>query len=147
EQSSNPVFHKVGENLYRHVPSGNYYALLKRGGKQFRRSLKTKDPVLAKRFLAELRNQINNLTLSDEKNAYFADVAKAWLHQRGHALKPSTIVRRQTCIDGLIPFFRNATIRNINHAHCTKWVEERGVKLSASSFVQELDTLRLVFDY
>ena len=37
QESSNPVFHKVGENLYRHVPSGNYYALLKRGGKQFRR--------------------------------------------------------------------------------------------------------------
>src|SRR5687768_1121148 len=63
-----PVYKKVGENLYRHAPSGNYYALLKRGGKQFRRSLKTADRALASRRLGELRQQISNLTLSDEKN-------------------------------------------------------------------------------
>jgi len=33
-----PVFHKVAENLYRLESSGGYYALVKRGGKQFRRS-------------------------------------------------------------------------------------------------------------
>jgi len=38
-----PVFHKGSENLYRLESSNGYYALLKRGGKQFRRSLKTKD--------------------------------------------------------------------------------------------------------
>jgi hypothetical protein len=37
-----PVFHKVAENLYRLESSGGYYALIKKGGKQFRRSLKTK---------------------------------------------------------------------------------------------------------
>jgi integrase len=38
------VFHLVGENLFRHTPSGINYALLKRGGKEFRRPLKTTDP-------------------------------------------------------------------------------------------------------
>ena len=33
-------FRKVGENLYRLKTSGTYYALLKRGGKQIRKSLK-----------------------------------------------------------------------------------------------------------
>jgi hypothetical protein len=28
-------------NLYRHAPSGNYYALLKHGGKQFHRNRET----------------------------------------------------------------------------------------------------------
>jgi len=37
-----PVFHKVAENLYRLESSGGYYALIKKGDKQFRRSLKTK---------------------------------------------------------------------------------------------------------
>jgi hypothetical protein len=32
-----PVFHKVAKNLYRPESSDGYYALLKRGGKQFRR--------------------------------------------------------------------------------------------------------------
>jgi len=36
-----PVFHKVAENLYRLESSGGYYALIKKSGKQFRRSLKT----------------------------------------------------------------------------------------------------------
>jgi hypothetical protein len=38
-----PVFHKAAENLYRLESSGGYYALSERGGKQFRRSFKTKD--------------------------------------------------------------------------------------------------------
>ena len=31
--STDPVFDKVGENLYRHKSLKKYYALLKRGGK------------------------------------------------------------------------------------------------------------------
>jgi hypothetical protein len=34
------VFHRVAENLYRLETNGGYYALIKRGDKQFRRSLK-----------------------------------------------------------------------------------------------------------
>lgn len=101
-----PDYRKVGENLHRHGPSGNYYALLKRGGKQFRRSLKTTDRALATRGLAESRQQINNLTLTDEKNATFSDVANAWLGGVRHALKPASIQRREVCIKGLAPFFK-----------------------------------------
>ena len=147
QESSNPVFHKVGENLYRHVPSGNYYALLKRGGKQFRRSLKTADRALAQRRLSALRDQVNNLTLTSERNANFADVAKAWTETQTHALKPSSLTRREVCISGLTPFFDGVAIRNVTHAHCQRWVEKRGSDLSSSSFVQELDTLRLILDY
>jgi hypothetical protein len=46
QANGHPVFHNVGENLYRLESSGGYYALIKKGGKQFRRScraLKTKD--------------------------------------------------------------------------------------------------------
>jgi hypothetical protein len=42
----------VAECLWRHVQSGIYYALFKRKGKQFRRSLRTKDRKLAERKLA-----------------------------------------------------------------------------------------------
>jgi len=41
------VFRKVAACLYRHETSGGYYALLKRGGKQFRKSLGTTDRQLA----------------------------------------------------------------------------------------------------
>ena len=61
-----PVFHKVAENLYRLESSGEYYALIKKGGKQFRRSLKTKDRKLADRRLKEFKEQIGGLSLSDD---------------------------------------------------------------------------------
>ena len=142
-----PVYKKVGENLYRHAPSGNYYALLKRGGKQFRRSLKTTDRALASRRLADLRKQVSNLTLSDEKNCTFADVAKVWLNGVRHALKPATINRREVCIKGLAPFFKAVAIRSITRQHCDNWLNKRGENQSPSSFAQELDTLKLVLDY
>jgi hypothetical protein len=53
-----PVFHKVAENLYRLESSNGYYALMKRGGKQFRRPLKTKDSKLADRRLHALRAKV-----------------------------------------------------------------------------------------
>jgi integrase len=141
------VYKKVGENLYRHTPSGNYYALLKRGGKQFRRSLKTSDRALANRRLADLRQKISNLTLSDEKNCTFADVAKVWLDGVRHALKPASIQRREVCIKGLTPFFNGVALRSVNRHHCDNWLKKRGEALSPSSFAQELDTLRIVLDH
>src|SRR6266480_2572609 len=54
EPAGQSVFHKVAENLYRLESSGGYYALVKKGDKQFRRSLKTKDRKLADRHLKEL---------------------------------------------------------------------------------------------
>ena len=59
-------FRKVGENLYRLIASGTYYALLKRGGKQIRKSLGTKDKELAIRKLAELRKKVGRKELSSE---------------------------------------------------------------------------------
>ena len=141
------VYKKVGENLYRHTPSGNYYALLKRGGKQFRRSLKTSDRALANRRLADLRQKVGNLTLSDEKNCSFGDVAEAWLAGTCHALKPASIQRRQVCIKGLTPYFKGVALRSVTRQHCDQWLSKRGDKLSPSSFAQELDTLRIVLDY
>ena len=47
---STGAFLKVGENLYRRKATRVYYALVKRGRKQFRRSLKTTDRKLAEIF-------------------------------------------------------------------------------------------------
>jgi hypothetical protein len=47
------VFRKVAQNLYRIKSPGSYYALLKRTGKQIRKSLKTTDHALACRRLRD----------------------------------------------------------------------------------------------
>jgi hypothetical protein len=78
------VFHRVAENLYRLETSGGYYALLKRGDKQYRRSLKTKDRNLADRRLAEYRDQVGHLTISDDARLNFDEIAARWMSVTKH---------------------------------------------------------------
>src|SRR5205809_1486175 len=101
EPAGQSVFHKVAENLYRLQSSGGYYALVKRAGKQFRRSLKTKDRRLAERRLADLRVKIGCLAISAEANLAFKAVAEQWNRVTQHLLAPSTVIRRETCINNL----------------------------------------------
>jgi integrase len=141
------VFHRVAANLYRLETSGGYYGLLKRGDKQFRRSLKTKDRKLADRRLAEFRAQVGNLKITNEAWLTFDEIAARWKETTQQGLKVSTVTRRQSCIKNLSPFFHGISIRNVQPNHCDRWLIERGPKIAARTFVHELDTMRLIFDY
>jgi integrase len=147
EKPGAPVFRKVGENLYRLASSGGYYALLKRGGKQFRRALKTSDRKLAERRLGELRQSIGNLTLSDEAGVGFEDGALRWMETTRHALKDSSVARRQTCIKNLSPYFKGTPLRGITAKHCEKWLTGRGREIAPQTFAHELNTMRGVFNF
>jgi integrase len=147
DDSANLVFDKVAENLYRHKSSKKYYALLKRGGKQFRRSLKTKDRHLANSRLANFRRDVANLTLSQDSKASFDDIAGTWLKTVKHTMKPSSVLRRQTCIKNLRRYFRGLSIRNIGAAECDKWLLQRGRVIAPSTFAHELGTMKLVFNF
>ena len=142
-----PVFNNVGENLYRLESTGGYYALLKRGDKQFRRSLKTKDRQLAVRRLTELRQQVSNLTLSEDSRANFEQVAKQWLDTVRHTMKPASIARRETCINNLFPYLKGVTIRNVTAKHCDAWLMDRGPNVAPSTFAHELGTMKLIFKF
>src|SRR3954464_10617083 len=69
---------KVAENLYRSDSSGVYYSLFKRGGKQFRKSLKTDDRKLAERRLAEVRGKVDNLVSTGDAKLTFWQVAEKY---------------------------------------------------------------------
>ena len=142
-----PVFHKVAENLHRPESSGGYYALIKKGGKQFRRSLKTKDRKLADRRLKELKGQIGSLTLTEDAKLGFGAVANRWLESIKHTLAPGTIVQREVRIKNLAPFFKGVPLRNITPFQCEQWAVKRGAKLATQTFVHELETMRNVFGY
>ena len=87
-------FRKIGENLYRLKTSGTYYALLKRGGKQIRNSLGTKDKELAIRNLAELRKKVGRLNNDkDLRNITFEELSSRWLAVKSSRLKASLISR------------------------------------------------------
>ena len=147
QATANPRFHKVGENLYRHDTSKTYYGLLKRAGKQFRRALKTKDRKLAERRLAAYRHEIGNLSLTEDANVSFEDVSLRWLETTRHALKDSSVTRRETCINNLMPFFKGLTIRNITARQCERWLTERGACIAPQTFAHELNTMNSVFGY
>jgi hypothetical protein len=132
--------------LYRLESSDGYYALLKRGGKQFRRSLKTKDRKLADRRLNELRTKIGCLKISADAKFNFEQAANLWLETNKHALSSNTVKRREMYIKGLTPYFRNLPIRNIAEEDCDRWVKERGANLASETFVQELDIMKTVFE-
>ena len=118
----NVVFHRVAENLYRLENTGWYYALLKRGDKQFRRSLKTKDRKLADRPLTEMRAQGVNLKITDDARLSFEAIAERWIATTAHALKVVTVTRRRTRISNVAPYFASVSIRNIQPQHCERWV-------------------------
>ncbi len=141
------VFHRVGENLYRLETSGGYYALVKRGGKQFRRSLKTKDRKLAERRLNELRSQVGNLKITEESRLSFEEMAERWMKATAHTVKSSTQRRRASAVKNLAPFFAGVTIRNIGPEHCERWVIERASKIAPQTMANELNVLRPIFAY
>jgi integrase len=148
EASAQAVFHKVAQNLYRLESSGVYYALFKRSGKQIRKSLKTTDPALARRRLAELGAKVSRLSqLKGAGKITFGELATKWLDKQRVSLKDKTISRLDTCLKGLDPVFGKVPVRNINSQHCEAWMTGRGKAISASSYKHERRVLIAVLDY
>jgi integrase len=90
---------RVGESLYRYSSNGVYYARIKIGGKEIKRSVGTTDRALARRNLAALKDELRQtdrsqgrITLEELADRYLATIQ----HQ-----KPKT-VERKTFIVGRI---------------------------------------------
>jgi len=66
ERNENP-FQKVGECLYRYLPTGGYYARLRVNGKEVRHSLRTTDRANAKRELARFKDAQRQIDRSKGK--------------------------------------------------------------------------------
>ncbi|MBC2596464.1 hypothetical protein H5P28_19520 [Ruficoccus amylovorans] len=112
-------FVKVAENLYRYQPSGGYYALLKGGGKQIRRSLKTRDRKLAERRLAGLREKVDRIDTNEGKTKVeFMEAAQLWLDCMRPHLTPSSFLRRQTSVKQLKRHFGGHSVRAITCTLC-----------------------------
>jgi integrase len=138
---------KVAPNLYR-ATSGRYYLLVKRGGKQFRRSLKTNDFALAKRRLREFQDKAGRLSGdSVDRAMQFEDLAERWLASRKPELKASSYTRRVTALKGLGAYFNGHPVRSIGQKQVEHWKTKRGGKLSARTWNIEVETLNQVFNY
>ena len=148
EPSSKEPFQKVAECLYRRLPSGVYYALVKRAGKQYRRSLKTTDRKLAERTLSEFRQKVGRLDHTKTRShVTFAEIAKHWLSTVTPQLKASSGRRRETSISQLLPHFGAIPVRNVTKTTCENWAAKRGAGISASTYNNERDTIIAVLTF
>lgn len=147
EKAVTARFRKVAECLYRYEPSGVYYVIAKRRGKQFRRSLKTNDRPLAMRRLAEFRARIGSMGGAKASSPVgFDALAEQWLRSVQGRLKPSSAQRRVTSVIQLRRFFGGKVARNITPRECDEWASARGCRVAASTFNNERETLRAIFE-
>jgi len=146
--SNSAVFQKVAECLYRNESSGGYYAFVKKSGKQIRRSLKTKDRKLADRRLREFREQVTGLDFSKGKaKLTFETLAKRWFKNATVGLKPSSAIRKQTCINSLTKYFKGLEVRKITRLNCDDWAQKRSPKVAATTYNYERESLVGILDY
>src|SRR6266403_167091 len=95
-QRKNGVLHRVGESLYRYSSNGVYYARIKTGGKEIRRSLETTDRALAKRRLADLRDRQRQIDRSQGR-VTLAELCDRYLKTVQHQ-KPKTVERKSLIV-------------------------------------------------
>ena len=140
-------FKKVGPNLYRDA-AGRYYLLVKRGGKQFRRSLKTTDAALAKRRLREFQDQAGRLNTDGTNSSIrFNELAERWLAAKRPELKASSAARRATALKALGPYFNGRLVRAIGAKEVETWKINRGPSISPRTWNIEVETLKQIFVY
>ncbi|MEX0325393.1 MAG: tyrosine-type recombinase/integrase [Puniceicoccaceae bacterium] len=139
---------KVSENIYRSVSSGVYYALVKKTGKQIKRSMKTRDPQLARRRLREFQEQIEKVELqSGRTHVTFDETAARWLEVLKPTMKPSSHLRKVTCVKALKKHFEGKRICTITRRMCEDWAVIRAPQRAASTFNYEKEALFNILQY
>ena len=135
---------KVAECLYRHA-SGTYYGLVKRGGKQIRRSLKTSDRQLATRRLSEFRSKVSRLTETGQGGKIrFDELARRWFDSVKMTLKPNTARGHGIIIRNLSGRFGDMPVRSITVRDCEDWATQRGSAVAASTYNSERGILTAI---
>jgi integrase len=138
---------RVGHCLYRSDKTRVYYAILRRGGKQIKRSLRTSDQVLAKRRLADLEEKAQRLNQTGAAKVLFTDLGNRWHEVLGASLKPSSHLRQRVVLNSLNPYFGTMMVRGITRTHVEKWASERSKTCAARTFNQERATLARLFAF
>jgi len=145
--TTNQTLERVGHCLYRSAKSRIYYAILKRTGKQIKRSLKTTDRALAGRRLSELQEKASKLSGSKNAKITFADIGKQWLQVVVASMKTSSHSRQVKIVKSLSKFFGGITVRKITKADVEKWATARSKEASARTFNYERQTFIRILDY
>src|SRR5207249_3655002 len=127
-----------------------------------RKSLKTTEKEVARRYLADKRREVQRLTTGDAKSLPFAEyeknaenerkhlsggLARRWLNTAAVNLKPASLDRRLRTIHSLTPYFKDKTVGGITKLDVEHWATARVTKCNPRTFNMELETLNLCFKY
>ena len=132
DKTKDSSWKKIGPCLYRYVPSGEYYGLIKIRGKQIRRSLGTRDLVLARRKVQELRR---DLELTDPELAHRTLESQADRFLPTLSGGPSTLDKAKRYVNDLKadwPKDAPRLLSKIRKGDCEQWLASLG-HLSPSS--------------
>lgn len=141
------VWQYAGEHLRRRKTSGVYYAFGKRHGKQFSRSLKTRDPKTARRLRDDYIKELDRLITGEAAQIAFEELAARWNEAERHTLKESTAARRAASVKAIAPAFLGLQIRNITPRHCEEWLRQTKDDIAPRTLAKELETIRGAFRY
>lgn len=145
--SNNSDLQRVGECLYRAQKSKIYYAIIKRGGKQIKRSLKTTDQALAKRRLSELVEKAAVFSRSENREVSLSGLGVRWLGVFGSAMNPSSKKRQEGIVEKLVSYFGEIQVRHITRTMVEDWAAAESKKVEARTFNYERETFVRLLDY
>jgi integrase len=144
---ANQTLNRVGQCLYRSEQSGIYYGVIKRSGKQIKKSLKTTDKALAKRRLANLQDKAARMNVGEAGKITFQGISKRWHDSTAGATKPSSHHRQGTVIASLNKFFGPSLVRSMSKVLVEQWSAKRGREVAGRTFNYERQVLIRVLDY
>ncbi len=150
----NQTLVNVAENLWKSQESGIYYAILKIGGRQIKKSLKTDEGQVAKRKLRDMERQYQERSgiVSDEPAPRsFRELIEK--HQRialpVRPLKPKARLDYITRHNALLKHsgFASLPLGKISMIDCQKWFAKRQKMVSAQRMNNETCALRDLFEW
>lgn len=141
---------RVAECLYLYIPSGKYYGIITKSGKQTKRSLRTQDRKLAERALRELHEELSNLSADPaDRKIKFDVLADRWLTAANTSSKENTAKRNAGLVKKLIasPEFKGQQASSISRKDCEDWAAKSSKRVKPRTYNYELGTLKQIFEY
>ena len=145
ESETSACWQKVGNEsgLYRYRPSGGYYARLRRGSRELRRSLRTKNLPEARRKLADLKRDLDRVDPAVYKTT-LAGCADQWMLTQAH-LAPATLKLKGDIVRRIArdwPGGAEVRLDRVRTGDVRQWLSSYNV--SASTYNTFLETIRSI---
>lgn len=138
----------VGECLWLDEASGIYQAIVKRNGKQIKKSLGVQDRKTADRKLRDFLSDVEGLSENPaDRRIKFAPLAARWLEFANTGRKAKTAKRNGVCVKKLNEYFGKKIVASISKLDCERWAAVRLPQVCPRSYNYDLQALKRIMKY